>query len=192
MMSTPRVPSLPSILALVVLLASFDMKGLAGGVVRPLEPAGAANVLLFVATDCPVSNGYAPEIQRLCGVYGGRGVRCVVVYEDPDVTAGAARAHLRAFGYGAVTAVVDEGGRLAAKVGATITPEVAVVDRAGAVRYRGRIDNQYAAIGKTRRVVTSHDLAAALDAVLAGRAVAAPQTQAVGCFIVPSEMRRKS
>ena len=45
------------------------------------------------------------------------------------------------------------------------------------------IDNQYAALGKPRRVVTTHDVRDALDAVLAGRAVAHPETEAFGCFI---------
>jgi hypothetical protein len=27
----------------------------------PFTPAGKANVLLFVQTDCPISNSYAPE-----------------------------------------------------------------------------------------------------------------------------------
>jgi hypothetical protein len=160
-------------------------------VLHPLEPAGVANVLVFTATDCPISNGYAPELQRVCAAYAPRGVQCLLVYEDPGVAADAVRGHLRDFGYGTMPAAIDVDGAVAARIGATITPEVAVVDRGGAVRYRGRIDNQYVAIGRQRRTVTSHDLATALDAIVAGRAVAAPETQAVGCFIVPPEMRRK-
>ena len=56
-----------------------------------------------------------------------------------------------------MTAAVDSDGTLAAKVGATTTPEVAVIDRAGGVRYRGRIDNKYVAIGRARRTVDQHD-----------------------------------
>ena len=39
----------------------------------PVESAGAANVLLFVTTDCPISNAYAPEIQRICEGVRGEG-----------------------------------------------------------------------------------------------------------------------
>ena len=88
-------------------------------------------------------------------------------------------------------ATIDADGSLAVRVGATITPEVAVVDRAGAVRYRGRIDNKYVALGRARRTVTAHDLTDALDAVIAGKTVAVRETQAVGCVIVTPEMRRK-
>ena len=37
-----------------------------GVTLKPFEPAGRASVVFFVARDCPVSNGYAPEIQRVC------------------------------------------------------------------------------------------------------------------------------
>lgn len=175
----------------VLMAASLDLTGVNGERLRPLEPAGPANVLIFTATDCPISNGYAPEIQRLCSAYAAKGIRCLLVYEDVGVTAATVRGHLSDFRYGTMPAAIDDGGRLAVRVGATITPEVAVVDRAGAVRYRGRIDNQYVALGRPRRVVTAHDLADALEAVLAGRPVPAPETQAVGCVIVPPDMRRE-
>jgi hypothetical protein len=181
----------PMILAAVV-AASLDLTGVNGERLRPLEPTGPANVLVFTATDCPIANGYAPEIQRICAAYAARGIRCLLVYEDVGVTAQAVRAHLADFRYGATPAAIDEGGRLAVRVGATITPEVAVVDRAGVIRYRGRIDNQYAALGRPRRTVTAHDLVDALDAVLAGRPVAAADTQPVGCVIVSPDMRRKT
>lgn len=175
----------------LLVAAALELTGVRGEKLRPLEPSGPANVLVFAATDCPVSNGYAPEIQRVCASYAGQGVHCLIVYEDAGLTAEAARAHLAEYRYGAMPAAVDADGLAAARVGASITPEVAVIDRAGAVRYRGRIDNQYVALGRMRRSVTVHDLVDALDAVLAGRPVAVPETQAVGCVIVPPELRRK-
>ena len=47
----------------------------------------------------------------------------------------------------------------------------------------------------THELVTcdaSDDLQNALDALVAGKPVAAPATEAIGCFIVPPELRRKS
>src|SRR5881296_1094780 len=44
-------------------MRGFDLAG------RPLDPFDSANakavVLIFVGTDCPISNRYAPEIRRL-------------------------------------------------------------------------------------------------------------------------------
>jgi hypothetical protein len=179
-------------LLLTLFVAAVEILGIDGVSYRPLAPARAANVLIFVTTECPVANGYAPEIQRICGAYGAKGVDCLLVYEDVGVSAGDVRRHRAEFRYGQAAAAQDVDGSLAARVGATMTPEVAVIDRRGGVRYLGRIDNKYAALGRPRRAVTEHDLEGALDAVLSGRDVAASRTQAIGCFIVPPAMRRKS
>jgi hypothetical protein len=167
----------------------LEIRAVDGAVLRPLTPDGAAGVLLFVSTDCPVSNRYAPEIQRLCTAAAVRGVPCTLLYEDADVRPDAVRTHLREYGY-ALPAAIDTDGAVAAAVKATITPEAVVVDRGGGVRYRGRIDNLFAALGTSRQVVTSHDLRDAIDAVVANRPVARPQTDAIGCFIVPANQRR--
>jgi redoxin len=158
----------------------------------PFRPAGAAQVLVFVASDCPIANGYAPEIQRICGAYGPKGVSCALVYEDLRIDEAAVRKHRDEFKYGAsIRAVTDADRAMATRANATVTPEAVVVDRAGTVRYRGRIDNKYVAIGRQRRVVTVHDLQDALDAVLAGRPVPTPETVAFGCDIVPAHLLRK-
>src|SRR5438132_8199012 len=47
------------------------------------------------------------------------------------------------------------------------------------LRYRGRIDNSYAARLRKNRQTTSHDLRQALDELLAGKPVSTPATQAV-------------
>jgi len=177
--------------ALVLLAGSVQIRAVDGTMLRPLEPAGAANVLVFVTIDCPISNGYAPEIQKICGEYAPKGMSCALVYEDDGVSAAAVRAHLDDHRYHGIAAAIDAGGALAAQVTATVTPEAVVVDRQGAIRYRGRIDNFYAAFGRARQVVTSHDLRDALDALVTGRAVATPATEAIGCFIVPPNLRSK-
>ena len=169
--------------------ATVELRGVSGGVVRPLVATAAAAVAFFVATDCPVSNSYAPEIQRVCREYGPRGVGCSLVYEDVDTPRSSTplerqvRTHLAEYGYVAMPAAIDRDRRAATAAKATITPQAVVVDRAGTIRYRGRIDNLYAALGKRRQQVTSHDLRDALDAVLAGRKVESPETEALGCYI---------
>jgi hypothetical protein len=148
-------------------------------------PAGPAGVLFFVASDCPISNGYAPEIQRICDDYRSKGVSCSLVYEDVSIDDAHVRAHREAYGYKNIATVIDGDRAIAGRAKATITPQAVIVGRGGTVKYRGRIDNQYAALGKPRRVVTAHDVRDALDAVLAGRPVAHPETEAFGCFIAP-------
>ena len=153
---------------------------------RPLEPFAVsqkANVLLFVTSDCPISNGYAPVIQQLCTQYGKRGVSCSLFYEDAAIEPAGIRKHLSEFGYRGLTAAIDRDGVIARQAAATVTPQAVVVDANGQVRYSGRIDNKYVELGKQRRVVTEHNLKDALDAVLDGRPVANAETPAVGCYI---------
>jgi hypothetical protein len=160
------------------------------GVMRDVfAPTGEAGVLLFVTSDCPISNRYAPEIQRLCADYGTRGVSCTLVYEDTAIDPPAVRAHGEAFGYRDIPAVIDMGHTIAAAAGAAVTPQAVVVGTGGNVQYRGRIDNRYEQLGTLRRVVTVHDLRDALDDILAGRAVSRPATDAVGCFIPSAALR---
>jgi hypothetical protein len=78
---------------------------------------------------------------------------------------------------------VDRRHELVRATGVTVTPEAAVIDRAGQVVYRGRIDDSYAALGQPRRPVKNADLRNALDALIAGKPVEKPETHALGCYI---------
>jgi hypothetical protein len=169
-------------------------RDLSGRSFDPFKPAGSAHVIFFVQTDCPISNWYAPTIQQLCREYGARGVGCSLMYEDVELPGTRldeqVRRHLQEYRYDGMAAVVDRSRVVASRARATITPQTVVVDRTGTVRYRGRIDNAYADLGKPRQRVTSHELRDALDAVLAGRPVTKPETEALGCFIVdPASLR---
>ena len=153
--------------------------------------AGATKVLFFISSDCPVSNSYAPEIQRLCAEYAMKGVDCSLVYEDVEITKSAMQKHLSEYRFTAIPAVIDSRREVANRYHATVTPQAVVIDRRGEIRYRGRIDNFYAALGKPRQQVTAHDLRDALDAVLAGKPVPVPETKALGCYIVDPDILRK-
>jgi hypothetical protein len=173
--------------------ASIEIKTVDGRTVKPFEPTTAASVIFFVATDCPISNSFAPEIQRICRDYAGRGVSCSLMYEDVGPTDEAIRTHLREYGYGAMTtmtAAADRARTIAKHAKASITPQAVVLDHRGEIRYRGRIDNFYAALGKPRQQVTERDLRDALDDLLAGRPVRKPETQALGCHIVNPDFSR--
>jgi len=178
-----RVLPLAGVAMLLAGGVSGQTRDIDGRSIAPFAPAGKANVLLFVQTDCPISNSYAPEIQRICKAYESTGVSCALAYEDVRVDAAAVRKHMKDYAYTGIPATIDDGRALADRARATITPAAVVVDARGAVRYRGRIDNFYASIGKPRRNVTEHDLTDALDAILAGKPVPKPETEALGCFI---------
>jgi hypothetical protein len=185
----PPAPSPPSTPAPPTRASSFCLRDINGTEHRPFDsPDVKAVVLVFVLPDCPIANGYAPEINRLAAAYAPRGARFFLVQVDPDLTADDAGRHAREFGY-TFPVVHDSRHDLVHRSGATMVPEAAVFAPDGRLCYRGRIDDQYAALGKRRAQAASHDLRDALDAVLAGRPVASAFTEAVGCSIPPLPTR---
>ena len=154
-----------------------------GATIQPLKDSGQkATVLFFVMHECPVANGYAPEISRVISEYSTNGVRGYVVYVESDLTPRKARKHARDYGYKS-GALLDPKHLLVKAAGATISPEAAVISPTGEVLYRGRIDDRVADFGKRRVEPTRRDLRLALDAILAGKPVPARLTKAIGCYI---------
>jgi thiol-disulfide isomerase/thioredoxin len=153
-----------------------------------LDTARAA-VLIFLAPDCPISNRYAPELQRLAQSYQPRGIRFYLVYADVTATRAELATHRREYKLDDLTAIHDDQHTLVKATGVSVTPEAAVIGQAGEIVYRGRIDNLYAGLGKARRQVTEHDLRDALDALLKGEAVPVTRTQAIGCYIAQYQER---
>ncbi|MDG2150217.1 MAG: redoxin domain-containing protein [Planctomycetota bacterium] len=142
-----------------------------------------ATVLIFVAPDCPISNIYAPELRRLWTRYGAQGVAFYRVYAGSALTLSEVEAHGRAYKL-PMPAIRDPEHALVVSTGVEVTPEVVVLDAAGMLRYRGRIDDLYLDFGKRRNKAGTFDLREALDAVLRGDERTAPITKpAVGCFI---------
>ncbi len=179
---------LASVMVLVVVSAACSPSSgcfdLTGNAVDPMAAGGTAGtVLLFVATDCPISNRYAPEIRQIVSEFGSRGVNFWLVYPNRDDTQELIREHVEAFDY-SFAVVRDERHSLVRLAGASVTPEAAVFEPGGRLVYRGRIDDRFVAFGKTRPAPTRRDLREALQALVDGRAPEELLThRAVGCFI---------
>jgi len=153
---------------------------------RAISPAKDSGIkaiaLVFVLPDCPICNAYLPQLNRLHEDFSPRGVTLALVHADPETTAEKASAHAREYQIQCPVAI-NPGQQWVKKAGATTAPEAAVFSASGELLYRGRIDDQYAGLGKRRAVVTSHDLRDALEAILAGKTVPNPRTAPVGCPI---------
>lgn len=141
-----------------------------------------ATVFVFVATDCPNSNTYAPVLARLYREYSPRGIAFFNVYSDPQETAATVHKHDADFQV-PFAALLDPHQTLARETGARSTPEVVILGADGKQLYRGRVDDRFVDWGKTRYQPTENDLAEALDAILQGKAVPHPVTRVLGCAI---------
>jgi peroxiredoxin len=168
------------------IIASFTLEGPAGKVwsfrevVRGKKPAKAV-VVLFLGTECPINNAYAPRLAALHKGYAGKGVAFVGINSNCHDTATRIAAHAKEHGL-PFPVLKDPANVVADNFGAQRTPEAYLLAPSGKVLYRGRIDDQFG-IGYRRKEPLRRDLALALDEVLAGRPVSRPVTPVAGCLI---------
>lgn len=154
-------------------------------VTRTLKSFGEkkAFVLVLLSTTCPVAGRYAPRLNALSAEYAPRGVQFVGINSCPDDTLleMAADALERKVAF-PVHKDFDQS--VLRAVGATRTPEAAVLDSERILRYRGRIDEDLQVAGASPRPGRAH-LREALDAVLAGREPEVKETPVEGCLVTP-------
>lgn len=152
---------------------------------KPVDPftsrSGRVVVLLFVRTDCPISNRYAPTIRKLHEKFRGQ-ADFWLVYPDAGESASRIRMHDEQFHF-VVPALRDVHRDLVKRSHATITPEAAVFDSAGRLIYRGRIDNRYEDFGRSRAAPTTQELDNAIRNTLDGKPTVPDHANAVGCYI---------
>jgi thiol-disulfide isomerase/thioredoxin len=171
----------------------FDLQG--KPVARLAPPGAKAVVLLFLATDCPISNRYVPEIQRLEKEFAGKPVVFWIVYPNATETEASVVRHQASYGIQGATLVRPQAG-IIALAHPTVTPEsvVLVPDNGAAEGFRaayvGRIDDRYVAFGKERPQATRHDLEDAITAVLNHQAVEPAGGPPIGCGIIREEALR--
>src|SRR5882724_8064239 len=145
------------------------------------ETPGKVVVLVFVRTDCPISNRYAPLLQEMSVKYG-REAAFWLVFPDKNESPESIRSYLQEFNY-KLPALRDTEHSLVKKSGAKVTPEAAVFNSKRALVYHGRIDDLYREFGKARRAATTHELADAIEAASKGVAPPSAAAEGVGCFI---------
>jgi peroxiredoxin len=141
------------------------------------QPKATATVVMFIATQCPISNAYNARMAALAREYAPKGVRFLGINSNKQEAAAEVATHAEKNGF-RFPVLKDPNNVVADQWGAQVTPEVFVLDSTGTLVYHGRIDDN-----QNPSAVTSHDLKDALDAVLAGRAPEKAQTKAFGCTI---------
>jgi peroxiredoxin len=141
-----------------------------------------AVVVFFTTTDCPLSNGDVPEMNRIRRDYAARGVAFYAVQADTSIADAEVATHAREFQF-TFPVLLDPQQVLVKMTGAATIPEAAVLGSDGNLLYLGRIDNRVEDFETRRPEPTQFDLRNALDAVLSGRPVPHPRTKAFGCAI---------
>jgi thiol-disulfide isomerase/thioredoxin len=162
----------------------LKLPDVSGNQIAPLQVSDGdyANVLIFVAAECPICNAYAGEINRMSQAYAAKGIHFYLIDVDANLPAADVARHAHDFAL-APPVLLDPKHLLVDKFAATTTPEVLVIGRDNDVFYRGRIDDVYIALGQRRFEAREHDLRDALDALIAGKPAPMARTTPIGCAI---------
>lgn len=154
---------------------------MAGKAVDPFSlAAGKPLVLIYVRSDCPISNRYAPTMKSIAQKYAGTAV-FLLVYADKTETVENIQKHMQEFGF-TFPPLRDPNHELVKLGKVDITPEVAVFNSKEELIYHGRIDNWYKDFGKPRSAPSTHELDEAVQAALTGGTPPA-SVGGIGCYL---------
>jgi len=139
---------------------------------------GKVVVLDFSSQHCPWSRGADPDIAALAIKYKDKGVVFLGIDSHNSTSVEDIAAHMKEANI-PYPILKDKENTYADAVGAERTPELFVVNKEGNLVYHGAFDNRRAPDKKG----DVNYLTDALDAVVAGEAVANPEVAAWGCGI---------
>jgi len=159
-------------------IADFTLPD-AGGASHTLASlrGSKGTVLIFIATQCPVSNGYNERMEKLAQDFKARGINVIGINANSTESASDVKDHAAKNNL-TFTILKDNGNKVADQLGATRTPEAYFLDASNKLLYHGRIDNS-----RDITQVNTSELRDALEAALAGKPVAKATANAFGCSI---------
>jgi peroxiredoxin len=163
---------------------AFSLKGVDGKQYSLKDYADKKAVaVIFTCNHCPASVKAEDRLIQLQKDYAGRGLQLIAINSNEDKNHPTdsfdhmvERAATKGFNFPYLR---DETQAVATAYGAMRTPHVFLLDGAGKVVYRGRIDDNINDAAAVKR----HDLREAIDEVLKGKPVSVPTTEPVGCNV---------
>jgi len=139
-------------------------------------------VYFFLLEDCKITQAYTDKMQEIYREYAGDSIGFVGYFPNPVSEDSTIQDFKNKYQLPFNCTRTDAYAK-AKGFGVQITPEVVLYNETRkTLLYQGRIDNMYERVGQRRRVVTSHELAAALYAIRNAQPVPIPKTNAIGCF----------
>lgn len=141
-----------------------------------------ASVIVFLAPQCPLSENYCLALNELSAAFTTQQIPfygCIsgTYFSDTEISKFIQDFQLQ------IPVVLDPGQHLTRLLGATVTPEVFVLDSNGTTLYVGAIDNWAVDLGVKREVVTEFYLRDVLAAITDESPIPYTRTKPVGCFI---------
>ncbi len=148
--------------------------------VHALAPQGTEKytAIVFFSADCHVLRAHDERLRALAQDFREAGVKFVALDPEPGATAARDEEEAKRRGY-PFPILIDDGAKFARAFGAEFAGHTVVLDRKGAIVYRGGIDSD--------RVHLTDDatpyLRDALGDLLAGRQPRVAQAKVLGCAL---------
>lgn len=140
-------------------------------------------VYIFLHESCRISQYYTLILRELHQQYGSKDVQFKGIFPNQSTTAKDMQTFKEKYNL-SFPMVFDKDQQLTQELGATITPEVIVVNsNTQAILYKGRIDNTYYRVGKRRQITTTYELKEVLEKAKNGKLLVYTTEQAIGCYI---------
>ena len=139
-----------------------------------------AVALVFLDVGCPIAQKSIPALNDVATTAKERSIDFYGVISDPYTTRVEAATFAREFAI-QFPVLFDQSGAIAVALEPTRVPEAFLLDPAGGVLYRGRVNDAFADIGVARARVESHDFRDALVAFAAKQPIVHSVTTPVGC-----------
>ena len=162
----------------------FSLPG-TDGQVHTLSDAAEASgyAVIFTCNHCPYARAVEGRLIELGREFGERGIAFFAIMPNdvsryPDDHPDRMRERAAAKGY-PFPYLYDEGQDVARAYGAVCTPDIFVFDSDRALRYHGRVDDNW----RNESAVTRQELREALEAIVDRRAPSAEQLPSMGCSI---------
>ncbi len=136
--------------------------------------------ILFMGTDCPITQKYIARIREIVGRFESSTDFYGVFPSQFSIK------EIRQFKKDykiPIQLLSDTKMEMAHFLGATVTPEVFLLDNQLALQYQGAIDNWFYELGKNRRNTTEQYLIDAISALDQNQEPPLKKTEAIGCFI---------
>lgn len=155
---------------------AFKLQNLHGSMQTVHPGGGKITAILFFSTRCPLSNAFNYRRNVLYHDFHGQ-VRFLLVDPNANESLAEVKAYARQSGFD-IPVYRDPDGEVAALLDVRATTDTFVLDKVGAVRYRGNVEN-----APNPERATQHGLRAALEEVVAGQPVLNPETRPMGCAV---------
>ena len=163
-------------------MADFTLPDINGKPHRLYDFEGKKAVaVIFIATRCPYSNAFNHVMASLAHEYENRGVAIIGINANRTEPVAEVAEHARSHGLDFLI-LKDEGDQIANRLGASVTPEVFLLDSTWTLRYHGALGNSHQPTNNPDKT-DADEVRPALEDVLNGKSPEVTETKAFGCSI---------